>query len=79
VLDRLGRARKLQEMRKNHVESSLAVARAALDAQDFALARQEAEAATRMQPSEGAYLLLADIEEADTGNQGKVRQLLSQA
>ena len=79
VLDRLGRARKLQEMKKNHAESSLAVARTALDAQDFALARQEAEAAIRMQPSEGAYLLLADIEEADTGNQGKVRQLLSQA
>lgn len=79
VLDRLGRARKLQEMKKNHAESSLAVARAALDAQDFALARQEAEAAIRMQPSEGAYLLLADIEEADGGNLGKVRQLLSQA
>ncbi len=79
VLDRLGRARKLQEMKKNHAESSLAVARAALDAQDFALAREEAEAAARMQPSEGTYLLLADIEEADGGNQGKVRQLLSQA
>lgn len=79
VLDRLGRARKLQEMKKNHAESSLAVARAALDAQDFVLARQEAEAAIRMQPSEGAYLLLADIEEADGGNLGKVRQLLSQA
>ncbi|WP_379065416.1 heme biosynthesis protein HemY [Mesorhizobium sp. UC74_2] len=79
VLDRLGRARKLQEMKKNHAESSLAVARAALDAQDFVLAREEAEAAARMQPSEGTYLLLADIEEADGGNQGKVRQLLSQA
>lgn len=79
VLDRLGRARKLQEMKKNHAESSLAVARAALDTQDFVLARQEAEAAIRMQPSEGAYLLLADIEEADGGNLGKVRQLLSQA
>lgn len=79
VLDRLARAKKLQSLRQNHPESALAVARAALDAQDFALARSEAEAAVRMQPREGAYLLLADIEEAETGNQGKVRQWLNKA
>jgi HemY protein len=79
VLDRLARARKLQEMKKNHAESSLAVARAALDAQDYALARGEAEAAIRMDRREGAYLLLADIEEADSGDEGKVRQWLSKA
>ncbi|TIV37195.1 MAG: heme biosynthesis protein HemY [Mesorhizobium sp.] len=77
VLDRLNRARKLQELKRNHAESSMAVARAALDAQDFATARREAEAAIRMDRREGAYLLLADIEEAETGDQGKVRQLLS--
>ncbi|WFP63943.1 heme biosynthesis protein HemY [Mesorhizobium sp. WSM4904] len=79
VLDRLNRAKKLQEMKKNHAESSMAVARAALDAQDFATARREAEAAIRMDRREGAYLFLADIEEAETGDQGKVRQLLSKA
>ncbi|UVK39801.1 heme biosynthesis protein HemY [Mesorhizobium sp. AR10] len=79
VVDRLNRAKKLQEMKKNHAESSLTVARAALDAQDFATARREAEAAIRMDRREGAYLLLADIEEAETGDQGKVRQLLSKA
>nr|MBA3448373.1 heme biosynthesis protein HemY [Pseudaminobacter sp.] len=42
-------------------------------------AREAAEAAIRMQPREGAYLVLADIEEAETGDQGKVRQLLSKA
>ncbi|MER9626770.1 heme biosynthesis protein HemY [Mesorhizobium sp. M0296] len=79
VLDRLNRAKKLQELKKNHAESSLAVARAALDAQDFSTARREAEAAIRMDRRDGAYLLLADIEEAETGDQGKVRQLLSKA
>lgn len=79
VLDRLARAKKLQSLRQNHPESSLAVARAALEAQDYKLARSEAEAAARMQPREGAYLLLADIEEAETGNQGKVRQWLGKA
>ncbi|TIO75592.1 MAG: heme biosynthesis protein HemY, partial [Mesorhizobium sp.] len=79
VLDRLNRAKKLQELKKNHAESSMAVARAALDAQDFATARREAESAIRIDRREGAYLLLADIEEAESGDQGKVRQLLSKA
>ncbi|KRA00150.1 heme biosynthesis protein HemY [Mesorhizobium sp. Root157] len=79
VLDRLGRARKLQDMKKNNAEASLAVARAALDAQDYRAARAEAEAAIRIDRREGAYLLLADIEEAETGDEGKVRQWLAKA
>ncbi|MGO7998132.1 hypothetical protein ACC734_37810, partial [Rhizobium ruizarguesonis] len=39
----------------------------------------KAEAAARMQPREAAYLLLADIEEAETGDQGRVRHWLAQA
>lgn len=77
--DRLSRARRLQSLRQNNAESSLAVARAALDAGEFKLARQEAEAAIRMEPRESAYLLLADIEEAETGDQGRIRQLLGKA
>jgi HemY protein len=77
--DRLERAKKLQALRTNNAESSLAVARAALDAGEFPLARREVEAAIRLEPREGAYLLLADIEEAETGNQGKVRQWLGKA
>ncbi|MER9462478.1 heme biosynthesis protein HemY [Mesorhizobium sp. M0387] len=79
VVDRLNRAKKLQELKRNNAESSMTVARAALDAQDFSTARREAEAAIRMDRREGAYLLLADIEEAETGDQGKIRQLLSKA
>ncbi|TKT82933.1 heme biosynthesis protein HemY [Aquamicrobium sp. LC103] len=77
--DRLTRAKKLQSLRQNNVESSLAVARAALDAGEFRLARAEAEASIRLGPRESAYLLLADIEEAETGDQGKVRQWLGKA
>ncbi|MEP9397505.1 heme biosynthesis protein HemY [Mesorhizobium sp. KR2-14] len=79
VLDRLSRARRLQSLKQNHPESSLAVARAALDAGEYRTARDEAEAAIRMQPRESAYLLLADIEEAETGDQGKVRHFLAKA
>ena len=38
-----------------------------------------AEAAVRLSPREGAFLLLADIEEAETGDQGRVRHWLAKA
>lgn len=79
VTDRLKRARILRDLRPNHVESSLALAQAALEARDFALAREEAAAASRMTSREGIYLLLADIEEAETGAEGKVREWLGKA
>jgi HemY protein len=77
--DRLARAQKLQKLRTNNADSALAVARAALDAGDFRLAREEAEAAIRLRASEGAYLVRADIEEAETGDQGRVRSWLQRA
>ncbi|MEX3011766.1 heme biosynthesis HemY N-terminal domain-containing protein [Hoeflea sp. TYP-13] len=77
--DRLKRAQKLESFKRNNVESLYAVARAALDAQEFTLAREKAEAAVRVQAREGLYLLLADIEEAETGDQGRVRHWLTQA
>ncbi|CDZ32035.1 HemY domain protein [Neorhizobium galegae bv. officinalis] len=79
TVDRLKRAEKLEAMRPNNVESLLAVAQAALDAQQFKKARAKAEAAARMQPREAVYLLLADIEEAETGDQGRVRHWMAQA
>ncbi|MBP0437571.1 heme biosynthesis protein HemY [Tianweitania sediminis] len=77
--DRLQRAQKLQSMRQNNVESALIVGRAALDAREFTLAREQAEAALRLEPREAVYLLLADIEEADVRNQGKIREYLGKA
>ncbi len=77
--DRLKRARRLESLKKNHVESALAVARAANDAGEYLAARQAIEAALKLQPRESAYLLLADIEENETGDQGRVRHWLSKA
>ena len=57
VNDRLYRARKLQSMKQNNAESALLVARAALEAGDYKAAREAAEAAVRMEPREGAFLL----------------------
>jgi HemY protein len=77
--DRLARARKLESLRQNNPDSALLVARAALEAGDLRLAREEAESAARMAPREAAYLLLADIEEAESGDQGRIRQYLARA
>lgn len=79
AVDRLKRAERLESLRTNNVESLLIVAEAALDAQDFAKARAKAEAAARMHSSERVYLLLADIEEAETGDQGRIRHWMAQA
>ncbi len=79
TLDRLKRAEKLEAIRPNNIESLLIVAQAALDAQDFSKARSRAEAAARIEPSERVYLLLADIEEAETGDQGRIRHWMQQA
>lgn len=79
AVDRLKKAEKLEAARPNNVESLIIVAEAAFDARELRKARAKAEAAARMSPREGIYLLLADIEEADTGDQGRVRHWMAQA
>lgn len=75
--DRLKRAQKLENLKGNQVESLYIVAKVALETRNFDLARQKLEAAARLEPRESMYLLLADIEEAETGDQGRVRHWLS--
>lgn len=77
--DRLKRAQRLENMRGNHVDSLTVVARTALEAKKLDLARKKAEAAARLGPSENIYLLLADIEEAETGDQSRVGHWLAHA
>ncbi|WP_394691451.1 heme biosynthesis HemY N-terminal domain-containing protein [Hoeflea sp.] len=77
--DRLKRAERLEKLKPLTAQAYDAVARAALEARRFDLARQKAEASARLLPCEGIYLLLADIEEAETGDEGRVRHWLSQA
>ncbi|MFP5077525.1 heme biosynthesis HemY N-terminal domain-containing protein [Rhizobium sp. YIM 134829] len=77
--DRLKRAKRLEALKPNNVVSLMAVAQSALEARDLPLARSKAEAAARIQPTEGVFLLLADIEEADTGDDGRIRHWMNQA
>lgn len=79
AIDRLKRAERLESLKPNNIESLFAVAQAALDAKEFAKARAKAEAAARIEPRESIFLLMADIEEAETGDQGRVRYWMAQA
>ena len=79
VHDRLKRAEKLLALRSNNPESQMAVAQAALAAGEYRQAREALEAAIRTGPRESAWLLLADVEEAETGDQGRVRAWLAKA
>nr|WP_316656744.1 heme biosynthesis protein HemY [uncultured Gellertiella sp.] len=79
ALDRLKRAEKLENLQPGNPVALAATAQAALDARLFDKARDKAEAALKSDPREGILLLLADIEEAETGDQARVRHYLSAA
>jgi HemY protein len=77
--DRLERALKLQSLKANNPEATYAVARAALEAGEIKQARAAGEALLRQEPRERAFLLMADIDEADGGDAGRVREWLARA
>lgn len=78
VLDRLKRMRRLADIRANHPEGSMAIARAAIDAGDWAAARTALEGLAKA-PTERVCLLMAEIEEREHGDQGRVRAWLTRA
>jgi HemY protein len=79
ALDRLKRARALQKLAPNARESRFAVARAAIDAREFGAAREAVESLALEKPTLRACLLMAELEEAENGNQGLVRAWLARA
>ena len=75
--DRFKRARRLEQLKPNNTESSMIVAQTAMEAGEYSAARKAVAAVLRNEPREGAFMLMADIE--DTGDQGKVREWLARA
>jgi len=76
--DRLIRAESLAQKAPGHVESALAVARAALDAREFARARA-ALSPLLTQPTQRVTLLMAEIEEGQHGDDGRAREWMARA
>ncbi|MGI9350468.1 MAG: heme biosynthesis protein HemY [Rhizobiaceae bacterium] len=79
VQDRLKRARKLANLKPNHREGSIAIAVASIDANDWEAARKALEPVLTSEPTEKACMLMAEIEEGQHGDKGRMRDWLSRA
>ncbi len=77
--DRLKRAHMLENLEPVHPEGAVTVARAALDAREFSLAREALTKALRQAPTERVCLMMAELEESETGDIGRVREWLARA
>ncbi|MDR3495171.1 MAG: heme biosynthesis HemY N-terminal domain-containing protein [Ancalomicrobiaceae bacterium] len=77
--DRLNRVKELTRVRAHHAECAFAIASAAIDARDYAAARGAIKPLMAAGPTRRVCLLMADIEEAEHGDEGKVREWLSRA
>jgi HemY protein len=76
--DRLARMQKLADMAPGQLEGALAVARAALDAREFTAARA-ALAPYVSAPTRRVAILMAEIEETEHGDEGRVREWMGRA
>jgi HemY protein len=76
--ERLVRVQALAEKSPGHVEGALAVARAALDAQEFAIARRVLSPLTVV-PTRRVAMLMAELEEMEHGDEGRAREWMTRA
>ncbi|MGE3147690.1 MAG: heme biosynthesis protein HemY [Pseudorhodoplanes sp.] len=76
--DRLARVRTLVAKARGNPESALALARAALDAQEFSAARA-ALAPLLEKPTRRVALLIAELEKTEHGDEGSARQWIARA
>jgi HemY protein len=76
--ERLARVQSLALRAPGHVESALAVARAALDAQEFTAARAALRPLLK-QPTQRVAALMAEIEERESGDEGRAREWMARA
>jgi HemY protein len=78
ALNRLGRVEKLAGRVLGHIEGALALARAAIDAGEFARAR-EALAPFTETPTQRVAILMAELERAEYGDSGNARSWMLRA
>jgi HemY protein len=76
--ERLVRVETLAEKTPGNIEGALAVARAALDAQEFAVARRVL-APLSIAPSQRVAMLMAELEEMEHGDEGSARAWMTRA
>ncbi len=77
--DRLKRARTLAKMQINHPQGNLAIAEASVDAKDWQSARDAMQHVLQENLTERACLIMAEIEEGEHGDAGRMRDWLAKA
>ncbi|NVK34105.1 MAG: heme biosynthesis protein HemY [Rhodobacteraceae bacterium] len=77
--DRLKRMKYLKSQRHDSADGALAFARAALEAREFDEARSELKEVLQNAPVRAAFLLMAELDEAEYGDRGRVREWLARA
>ena len=78
AVERLKRMRELIDVPAPHRAAAMALARAAIDAYDWPLARTALQPFLN-EPTQGIASLMAEIEEGQSGDQGKAREWLARA
>jgi HemY protein len=76
--ERLVRIQSLAEKSPGNIEGALAVARAALDAQEFVVARR-ALSPLAIAPTQRVAALMAELEEMEHGDEGRAREWMTRA
>ncbi|MFK8033503.1 MAG: heme biosynthesis HemY N-terminal domain-containing protein [Hyphomicrobiales bacterium] len=76
--DRVKRIKTLTRLSPEHLESAIALAKTSIEAQDWETARSALRPHLAM-PTQRACLLMADIEEGEHGDKGRVREWLAKA
>jgi HemY protein len=79
AVDRLKRVRELIDTPPPDRSSALVLARAAIDAYEWAAARNALANYASTEPTQGVASLMAEIEEGQNGDQGRAREWLARA
>lgn len=79
AVERLKRLREIIDLPPPHRAAGMALARAAIDAYDWPLARAALEPFAEADTTQGIGSLMAEIEEGQSGDQGKAREWLARA
>lgn len=79
AVERLKRMREIIDMPPPHRAAGMSLARAAIDAYDWSLARESLAPFAGTDATQGVASLMAEIEEGQSGDQGKAREWLARA
>lgn len=79
AVDRVKRVKALTNLRANTAAGAMAHARAAIEAREFDEAREQLKKVLRSEPVRGAFLMMAELEEAEHGDRGRMRDWLARA